>query len=88
REIVPWIQSRGITGYRGMQVCRRAHGDTTEFMTIMWFDSMDGVRAFAGDDVEAAVVPPSAQELLVRFDARSQHYTVQVDATPHGRLAT
>lgn len=88
REIVPSIQDRGIAGFRGMQVCRRDQGDAVEFMTIMWFDSMDGVRAFAGDDVEAAVVPPAAQTLLARFDARSQHYHVQFDATPHGHPAT
>jgi hypothetical protein len=44
----------------------------------MWFDSLDAVKAFAGEDFEAAVVPPSARELLLRFDARSAHYNVLV----------
>ena len=43
----------------------------------MWFESMDAVRAFAGSDYEAAVVPPAAQRLLDRFDVRSAHYDVQ-----------
>jgi len=42
----------------------------------MWFDSLDAVRIFAGDDYEAAVVPPKARQLLSRFDARSAHYQV------------
>ena len=46
-------------------------------MTIMWFDSLDAVRAFAGEDYEAAVVPPKARMLLSRFDERSQHYKVK-----------
>ena len=46
-------------------------------MTVMWFDSLDSVRAFAGEDYEAAVVPPAARALLARFDARSQHYQVK-----------
>ena len=50
----------------------------------MWFESMEGVRAFAGDDTEAAVVPPTAQALLAHFDAHSQHYAVQLDVLPHG----
>jgi hypothetical protein len=47
-----------------------------EFVTIMWFDSLDAVRAFAGEDYDAAVVPPKARQLLSRFDARSAHYEV------------
>jgi len=41
---------------------------------------MTSVREFAGDDPEAAVVLPAARALLTRFDERSQHYEVQVDA--------
>jgi hypothetical protein len=47
-----------------------------EFVTIMWFDSLDAVRAFAGPDYETAVVPPKAQTLLLRYDTRSAHYSV------------
>jgi hypothetical protein len=42
----------------------------------MKFDSLDAVRAFAGDDYEVAVVPPKARALLAHFDQRSQHYQV------------
>jgi hypothetical protein len=45
----------------------------------MWFDSMESVREFAGDDPEVAVVLPPAQALLDHFDVRSQHYQVVVD---------
>jgi hypothetical protein len=48
-----------------------------EFITIMWFDSIEAVRAFAGEDYEVAVVPPEARALLARFDGRSQHYEVR-----------
>ncbi len=80
-EIFPGIQSRHLPGYQGIQLCRRELGDAVEFMTIMWFASMDSVLAFAGDDPEVAVVPPAARALLARFDARSQHYDVKIDAT-------
>ena len=43
-------------------------------MTILWFESLDAVREFAGEDYEAAVVPEKARRLLARFDARSAHY--------------
>jgi len=46
----------------------------------MEFESLDSVRAFAGEDYEAAVVPPKARAVLSRFDERSQHYEVRVAA--------
>jgi len=46
----------------------------------MWFDSLESVRIFAGEDYEQAVVPSKAQGLLMRYDKRSQHYTVLADA--------
>jgi hypothetical protein len=43
----------------------------------MWFDSVEAIKAFAGDDYEAAVVPPKARAILSRFDERSQHYEIR-----------
>ena len=75
-EIVPGIESRSVEGYRGMTVWRREAEGEVAFATLMRFDGMDAVRAFAGEDVEAAVVPERARALLSRFDARSEHYDV------------
>jgi heme-degrading monooxygenase HmoA len=80
-EIFREIQSRQITGYRGIRLLRRELDQEVEFVTIMSFDSMEAVRAFAGEDYEVAVVPPKARALLSRFDARSQHYEVRVEET-------
>jgi len=78
-EIFVGIQNRRIPGYRGIHLFRRSLGAEVEFVTVMWFDSLEAVRAFAGQDYEAAVVPPEARTLLSRFDARSQHYDVKAD---------
>ena len=77
-EIFQGIQSRQIAGYQGIHLFRRDLDGEAEFVTLMWFDSLDAVRAFAGEDYEVAVVPPKARSLLARFDARSQHYEVRV----------
>jgi hypothetical protein len=78
-EILTGIRDRGIAGYRGIQLLRRGLGDEVEFVTVMWFDSVDAVRTFAGEDYEEAVVPPKARLLLSRFDERSQHYDVRTE---------
>jgi hypothetical protein len=48
-----------------------------EFITVLWFDSLESVRVFPGQDHEAAVVPPKARAVLKRFDERSQHNEVR-----------
>ena len=76
-EIFPGIANKHVSGYRGIQLLRRPLGDEVEFLTIMWFDSWEAVREFAGDDYEAAYVPQSARKVLKSFDQRSQHYEVK-----------
>lgn len=75
-EILPDIARRKIPGYRGAHLIRRPHTDEVEFITMMWFDSLDSVRSFMGDDYEVAHVPDVARAVLSRFDDRSQHYDV------------
>lgn len=78
-EIFIGIQERSIAGYRGIQLFRRSVGAEVEFVTVMWFDTLDAVRAFAGEDYEVAVVPPKARAVLAHFDQRSQHYEVRAE---------
>jgi len=78
-EIFVGITKRNIKGYRGIQLLKRESPFETEYITIMWFDSIDSVKEFAGDDYEQAVVPDSAQKILSRFDNTSKHYIVKTD---------
>ena len=76
-EIFIGIRGRRIAGFREIQLFRRDLGAEVEFVTVMWFDSLDAVRVFAGPDHETAVGPSKARALLSRFDERSQHYEVR-----------
>jgi heme-degrading monooxygenase HmoA len=76
-EIFPGILARTIAGFRRIELLRASAADEVEFATVMWFDSLEAVKAFAGADYETAVVPPKARALLKRFDARSRHYEVR-----------
>jgi heme-degrading monooxygenase HmoA len=73
-EILPGIHR--IDGYLGAYLLRREDGERDEFATVTLWRDYEAVRAFAGEDWEAAVVPPDAQSLLADFDARSIHYDV------------
>jgi antibiotic biosynthesis monooxygenase (ABM) superfamily enzyme len=73
------IQDRRIRGFRGIQLLRRSAGEEVEFVTIMWFDSVDAVQEFAGQDYRVAVVPQEARALLSHFDSHSQHYQVRAE---------
>lgn len=77
-EIFPGIEAKDVEGYRGIHLLRRRlDSGEVEFTTVMWFDSLDAVRAFAGDDYEAAYVPASARAVLARFEERSTHHEVR-----------
>ncbi len=76
-EIFSGIASMSLAGYNGIQLFRRLIKDEVEFVTIMWFESIEAIKIFAGEDYETAVVPSKARELLKRLDERSQHYEVR-----------
>jgi heme-degrading monooxygenase HmoA len=76
-EIFPGIAAKGVAGYRGIRLLRRPVGEEVEFITLMWFDSWEAVKQFAGEAYEEAYVPPRARAVLARFDARSQHYELR-----------
>ena len=64
-------------GYRGSCLLRRASGEEVEFITIIFWESLDAVRAIAGPDFEKAVVPEARRPLLSRYDERAVHYDMR-----------
>jgi heme-degrading monooxygenase HmoA len=69
-------------GNRGAWMLRRDQGERTEFITLSLWDSVDAIRAFAGDDIEAAVLYPEDERYLVG-ESTATHYQVvdQVEAS-------
>jgi len=78
-EVFAGIENRQIGEYRGIHLLRRNLDNEVEFITIMWFDTLEAVQTFAGQDYEIAVVPAKARALLSRYDERSQHYDVTIE---------
>jgi heme-degrading monooxygenase HmoA len=63
-------------GNRGAWLLRRDDGDTTRFLALSMWESLDAVRAFAGDDVEAAVLYPEDERYLRPGSSTISHYDV------------
>jgi heme-degrading monooxygenase HmoA len=79
---VAYIEETGMAEYRqtpgnrGAWMLRRDAGGLTEIVTFSLWDSLDAVRAFAGDDYETAVFYPEDDRFLVERDERCTHYDV------------
>ena len=77
--VIPAIRAMEISGLKGIHVLKRELEEEFEFITVMWFDSLDSVRSFVKGDYEVAHVPEEARAVLSRFDGRSQHYDVLLE---------
>ncbi len=73
-KVIPEL--RHVPGFAGAQLGRRQLGDKIEFLVLTRWRSMDAIRAFAGKDVDQAVVEPGAVAALIEFDSRVRHYEV------------
>jgi heme-degrading monooxygenase HmoA len=75
-----YIEGTGLKAYgatpgnRGAWMLRRDLGELTEFLTFTLWESLDAVKAFAGDDYETAVFYPEDERFLVERDERCTHY--------------
>ena len=74
-ELFPRVE-RELSGkdYRGYHLLRLDGGSEVEFMTMLWFDSLEAVKAFAGGNYETPVIADKARALLSRYVERSDHY--------------
>ena len=81
-EYADYICATGFTAYgqtagnRGAWLLRRDEGGRTDVLALSLWDSPDAVRAFAGDDVEAAVLYPEDERYLVAGSSSIRHYDV------------
>ena len=75
-EVIPGIEAMELVGFRHIDLLRRQVGHEVEFTTLMWFDDLDSIRAFVGDDATVSHVPAAARAVLSRFDERAAHAEV------------
>ena len=76
RSGVPDYQS--VAGNQGVYILRRLEGDKAHFLTLTFWDTLDSVREFAGEDVEKARYYPEDKDFLLEFEPNVMHYEVFV----------
>ena len=74
-------------GNRGAWILRRDEDERTEFLTLSLWESVDAIRAFAGDDIEAAVLCPEDERYLIGGESTVIHYEVadEIRSNPGNR---
>ena len=73
-ELLPGLSK--VPGYKGSYFLRRDRGTEVEFITIIFWESLDALIAFAGRDYEVSIIPEERRKYLSRHDEKAQHYEV------------
>jgi len=81
-EYTDYVRRTGVTelaatdGNRGVYLLRRREGDQARFRVLSLWDSIDGIRRFAGDDVEKARYFPEDARFLLGLARNVEHFEV------------
>jgi heme-degrading monooxygenase HmoA len=82
-EYVDYISQTGLAEYRrtpgnfDAQMWTRDLGDgRTEVVTLSWWDTLESIKGFAGDDISQAVFYPEDEGYLLDSDVTVTHYVV------------
>lgn len=77
-QLFPRLQRElGDNGYRGFHILRLPPDDKVQFVTLVWFTSIEVVKAFAGDDYERAYISEIAAKLLSEYADRCEHFELK-----------
>ncbi len=77
-----YLNRTGIPDYKatpgnlGVTVLRRVEGDVAEFLLISYWESLDAIRAFAGDDLTASHYYDEDRHYLLELESTCIHYEI------------
>ena len=67
---------QAVPGNLSVHILERMDGAITHFITMTFWESMDVIRGFAGEDIERAKYYPEDQDYLLEFEPTVVHYEV------------
>ena len=74
RNVLPELER--VPGFLGAELGKRQAGDTIEYLVLTRWRDIAAIQAFAGRDIDKAIVEPGAIAALIDFDATVRHYEV------------
>ena len=63
---IPDYQS--VEGNISVHILERKEGDVTHFITMTFWENLEAIKGFAGDDVEVAKYYPEDKDFLLEFE--------------------
>ena len=72
RRAVPDYES--VEGNLGVEILMAEEGDVADFLVLSYWESMDAVRRFAGEDYERAKYYEEDKDFLLEFEPYVRHY--------------
>ena len=70
---------RKVDGYVGAKLLNREVADGVEILVVTFWQSLESIKGFAGEDFEKAVVSDQIAPLLSQYDQHVIHYNVAVE---------
>lgn len=74
RRAVPDYES--VEGNLGVEILVRKSGGVADFLILSYWESMEAVRRFAGEDYERAKYYEEDKDFLLEFEPNVQHYRI------------
>ncbi|HXF84512.1 MAG TPA: hypothetical protein VNK49_03905 [Anaerolineales bacterium] len=85
-EYVEFLNKTGVKDYQavegnlGVYVLRRIEGGQAHFLTLTFWDSVEAIKEFAGEEYEKARYYPEDKDFLLEFEEQVAHYEVMFSA--------
>ena len=73
---VVFKEAQGLPGFIDASIFKRKTGNGLEFMVATKWKDLNSIKAFAGNDINLAMVPDEAQKMMISFDKQVIHYEV------------
>ncbi len=76
RVVIPELTA--ITGYHGARLLERELDGGIQIVVVTRWQTIDAIRAFAGEELDRAVVHDEAAVLFTDYDRKVRHFGVVV----------
>ena len=81
KEAIPSIEVNKPSGLKGIELLTMNIGNEVMFTTIMYFDTIESIKAFAGNDYSKAHIDPAVRPMLKKYDQIVEHHIVKESRT-------